>query len=236
MQLLALPLNEADESRLPAWTEALDRDTVARADRFRFAPDRTRFIAAHALLRTALAAALGRRPSQLAFALGPHGKPFLADTPGPHFNLTHTPGLAALALHAVPVGCDAEPTARRVTEAVFPVMAEEEAQWLRTLRTPAERQAAFIQLWVLKEAFTKSLGLGFALSPKSYAFDISRGRIDLARMPARYADGPGWQFALDRIGTSHVIALAAERSPGLPSLPAPRILDPALPLAAQIPG
>lgn len=224
MQLLALPVQEADERWVPAWSAALDAEDTARAARFVRAADRTRFIAAHALLRTVLGALTGRDPASLVVAQGPHGKPFLPGYPALHFNLTHTAGLTAVALHASDIGCDAEPAGRKVADTVFSMMAPEEQSWLLGLDPGPVRQKAFIRLWVVKEAFVKALGLGLVLDPRRYAFDVSDGAIRLSRAPAKYADG-AWNFFCLRAGPDHVAAVAV-RGPLAPAAaPVPQFIS-----------
>jgi len=194
MDLLALRVREADTRWVVAWSQALDSGELAQADRFRRSEDRICYIAAHALLRTALGAATGRPPASLVFGRGLFGKPFLPAAPALHFSLTHTKGLTAVALHTSPVGCDAEPADRRVEEATFSIMAEEERVWLLGLPTAIVRQQAFIRLWVIKEAYVKALGLGLSLDPASYAFDLTGSEVILRRAPAGYADTTMWHF------------------------------------------
>ena len=93
------------------------------------------------------------------FAAGPHGKPRLdGDGAGIHFNLSHSGGLALIAVaRGVEVGVDLEeirprPDLERVARRVF---------------TEAEREAvalggdrAFYRHWVAKEAFVKATGRG----------------------------------------------------------------------------
>jgi 4'-phosphopantetheinyl transferase len=225
MEFLALPVDEADESRVVAWSQALDAEELGQADRFRRTADRTRYIAAHALLRTALGAVTGRPPASLALARGPYGKPFLPAAPALHFSLTHTVGLTAVALHSSPVGCDAEPADQYVEEGVLSMMAAEERGWLLGLRPGAARGRAFIRLWVIKEAFCKALGLGLSLDPAAYAFDLLGKEVKLRRAPDAYTQDVVWNFSANPFGLTHMVALAVQGDPGSAGLPLPRYLS-----------
>ena len=81
-----------------------------RASRFRFERDRRRYLASRLALRHLLAAALGADLAALRLAEDGNGKPCLVDEPDRcHFNLSHSGGLALIALsRAAPVGVDLE--------------------------------------------------------------------------------------------------------------------------------
>jgi 4'-phosphopantetheinyl transferase len=210
VRVALLPLHEqADTVYCEAWANALNAAERAQADRFRRSEDRTRYIAAHALTRVMLAMAIGEAPRGLLLAAGPHGKPFLQDRDGVHFNLTHTDGLVACALHDAPVGCDAEPSDRVVDAGVLDLLAAGERGWLLGVRSGQPRNQAFIRLWVAKEAFVKCLGLGLLLDPSTYAFELADDAARLVETPAAIGRGP-WTVALLDVGPRHVFAIATE--------------------------
>src|SRR4051812_37838112 len=71
-----------------------------RADRFRFARERRRFVVARARLRELLAARLGTAPESIEFTYGKKGKPALAGRfgrSGWRFNVSHCEELALYA-------------------------------------------------------------------------------------------------------------------------------------------
>jgi 4'-phosphopantetheinyl transferase len=210
VQIALLPIDEhADRVYCEAWANTLNEAERAQADRFRRSEDRTRYIAAHALTRVMLGVAIGEAPRGLRLSVGSHGKPFLQDRDGVHFNLTHTDGLVACALHDAPVGCDAEPSDRVVGTDVFDLLAVHERRWLLGVSSGQQRNQAFIRLWVVKEAFVKCLGLGLLLDPSTYAFDLADGAARLVEAPATIGCGP-WTVPLLDVGPGHVFAIATE--------------------------
>lgn len=184
-----------------------------RADRFRFARDRRDFIAAHALVRSALSAVNGRPPSQLEFTTTREGKPLLLDAgggPSPlAFSLTHTRGLVACAVGGMNLGIDAEATDREadvdgVSERFF---APAERAALRRLSGMARRER-FFELWTLKESLLKGIGLGLGHPLEEIAFDVqASGAVSLE---ATGLDAASWQFALHRLGP-YCLSAAVER-------------------------
>ncbi len=115
-------------------------------------------------LRHLLGACVGMAPDALAFGTGPHGKPFLPDAPGLHFNLSHSDGLALVAVSADhEVGVDVE-RLRPVSDALGVarrVLGAGVATQLAAL-PPSEQQTAFFAAWTRHEALAKGLGLGLA--------------------------------------------------------------------------
>ncbi|GAA4847087.1 4'-phosphopantetheinyl transferase family protein [Kitasatospora terrestris] len=149
-EVLALP--EADE-------RLLDRVERDRAALFRRERDRTDFVAAHLLVRLCAARLLGIEPAEVAFGqLCPgcgqrgHGRPLLTDRPGVHLSLSHSAGMVAAAAGPVPVGVDVERPAATTAGVEQRVLAPAEAELVRRHPDPA---AAFLRLWVRKEALIK---------------------------------------------------------------------------------
>jgi 4'-phosphopantetheinyl transferase len=151
-----------------------------RAARYRHPQARDQFVLTRILLRLTLARYLATAPPEVEIAVRPDGKPVLA---GRHvgfleFNLSHTDGLALLAVGRTPVGVDVErvrvvESAAGLVERFFSPLEREQ---YRTL--PAELQpGAFLRGWVCKEAVLKGIGCG--------ARELDRCIVDLdLRRPA----------------------------------------------------
>jgi 4'-phosphopantetheinyl transferase len=150
-------------------------DERARADRFHFERDRSRFIRVRVGLRTLLGGYLGIQPADIAFEYGIHGKPALA---GGHqsplkFNVSHSDGVALMAIsHGVEVGVD--------VEAIRPMAdANQIAARFFSPRETAELQAlpavSFFTCWTRKEAYLKARGDGLAQQLRAFSVTISPG-------------------------------------------------------------
>jgi 4'-phosphopantetheinyl transferase len=142
----------------------LSPEENARADRFKFEDDRSRFIVAHAVLRTQLATYCGTRPEALVFSVGPHGKPFVSEPSAPiQFNLSHSGSHAAIVVTLnLQCGIDIQEARsvshENIAERFF---CEREQSWLKSLPED-HRRHGFFRLWSIKEAILKAGGNGFS--------------------------------------------------------------------------
>jgi 4'-phosphopantetheinyl transferase len=146
---------------------SLSKEEIERAQRFIRQSDRERYIFAHGLLRSILAAYVGCAPNQLVFDAKPYHKPFLVSPGGSkdiEFNLSHSEDMTLIAVaRGTAVGIDVEymrriPDAHEIVNRVFSV---DERDFLNSL-PPAEFNRGFFACWTSKEAFLKGLGKGLS--------------------------------------------------------------------------
>lgn len=157
----------------------LSMEEKSRAERFKFAVHRNRFIIFHGFMRTVLANYLNMEPASLQFQEGDKGKPYLDDNAGNsqslQFNLSHTQDVALLAVtQGSEIGIDIEHIERKtdwkgVCRRFF-TKAEQYA--LFSLPTEALQERAFYELWTRKEAYMKVLGSGLSLAPTAFTLSV----------------------------------------------------------------
>lgn len=179
---------DAAAAMLPRCAALLGTDERERADRYRFARDRDRYIGRRAALRLLLGQYLGRAPAALRFTANAYGKLALADG-ATEFNVSHSRGLALFAMsHAIAVGCDIEFHDRSFVADNIPerLFSPAEIGELRAF-AGADQTAAFFDCWTRKEAFIKARGLGLSLPLDS--FDVSLAPVE---RPALYRGCAGW--------------------------------------------
>lgn len=174
------------EVRLAA--SSLATEEADRARGFRFDRDRERFVRARGFLRRELATVLGTSSTGVALRTGPHGKPCLPDHPALGFNLSHSAGLAVLALNVSgPVGVDLESLAfaRDCFSLVEICLTPAEAFAVNQL--PAkELETRFLAFWTAKEAAVKLTGTGWTVTPKSVQLRLAGGQpVAVVNPPAR---------------------------------------------------
>jgi len=210
------PLAALAESDVHIWyrsTTLLDSDAVksankqlsieerARRDRLHFGTDRRDFTIAHDLLRRALSRYASTPPAHLRFATNEYGKPSI-ESMDPQvralsFSLSHTRGCVACAITSnAPLGVDVERTDRllSVHEIADRYFSEEEAAWLRQC-SDEMRHIRFAELWTLKEAFLKAVGVGLSGLRTCVSFRFKEpGRIEATGR--LITDPREWHFAL----------------------------------------
>lgn len=172
-----------------------------RSDRFHFQADRRDFTVAHDLLRRALSSYASLSPSDWRFTIDTYGKPSI-DSNDPQlrrlsFSLSHTRGfVACVVTKDVPVGIDVERIDQSLlVEAIADrYFTAEEAQQLQDCSSDL-RPARFTELWTLKEAFLKAVGIGHSGSPTGISFRLDDFRHIEISAPS-IVSAQDWQFAL----------------------------------------
>lgn len=168
---------DAPAGGLAGWERLLDAGEQARQARFKFAHDQKRFLICRMRMRRILGRYVRADPATLVFGEVGRGKPVLG---GVHagaalaFNLSHTDGLACLAVvrsgrHTL--GVDIE-RVRAIDDefAAFALTPREVARVRRASRGAAFDRA-FFHHWTAKEAFLKGPGHGLWQSLRT--FDVA---------------------------------------------------------------
>jgi len=191
----------------------------ARCDRFAFQPDVRDFAAAHALIRHALSQYEQLPPSQWVFEADPRGKPFVSANQSTwEFSIAHTRGLVACALaRGAAVGIDTESLDRAADSNATAenLFSDPEILALRECHE-TERHTRFVELWTLKEAYLKAVGLGLSHPLDDFGFELA-GSSEILFCPPAGTLAAEWHFTLFAPSKCHRIALAVrcERRPAL---------------------
>ena len=150
---------------LSEYLALLDKNEIANTERFKFPELRQRYIINHGILRQLLAKYVNKSAADLRIEKSEFGKPFLPDSPAVSFNMSHSGDILAVAISSrCQLGIDVERYKTRhnweglVKKCFAP---EEAAYWYRLDET--ERNRAFYQFWVKKEALVKAVGKGITL-------------------------------------------------------------------------
>jgi 4'-phosphopantetheinyl transferase len=204
--VLDLPADEvhvwlADASTADGVESLLNEAEQARAARLVVPASRQAYVAAHGLVRSVLASYLDADPATLAFNEAEGGKPSLVGGKL-RFNLSHTAGLAAVAV-AVDreVGVDVERLrvvhgAERIARRIMTP-----AEFVQHSALPAaELGGNLLRVWARKEALVKASGEGVRAPLAELSSEPAPGSrwsaVDLdvpGYAAAVAADGPAWR-------------------------------------------
>lgn len=202
--------HEVNERSARAW---LNAEEQRRARRIQHAGARRRYVLCRASLRSLLCGAVGCGNKHLAFEASKHGKPvaIIDGQPAPiNFNVSHSGyhGLIALAPGGQ-VGVDVEERIPhpRLDELIAAVFGPNEQRELAATQGQG-RLHLFFSLWTMKEALSKSHGMGLSL-------DVARFEIPKAMREGsasgcfRFADLGDVTWRLHNIGTDRFAAAVA---------------------------
>ncbi|MCC9306321.1 4'-phosphopantetheinyl transferase superfamily protein [Kitasatospora sp. RB6PN24] len=209
-RIAVTPANStAAESLAPRLLDAAEQRKAAA---FRRPADQDLYRVAHVALRTLLADRLHRPAADLLFRQAacpgcgePHGRPeVLCDEPL-EFSLSHTTGLALIALAPVTVGLDVEQlaafgaaTATDIARQLHPAEQTELAAVAAELRP-----AATLRCWVRKEAYLKGTGMGLGAGAGADYVGLGPGYP-----PTPAGPPPGWTIQAVPVPEDYDAAIA----------------------------
>ena len=193
-----------DAGAMPALWATLSPEEIERANRYGTDALRDRYVAGRAALRATLAQRLGIEPAEVVIRRGPRGRPMLDPAGQLDFNVTHTRGIALIALLERPgfrVGVDIEAVDRTLAHdgLARKFLTARERETIAGLDDDARRRA-FLRLWTCKEAMSKATGDGISAPFDEIGIDRP-GRLVVVEGSGPY-DPARW--------TLHPVAVADE--------------------------
>jgi 4'-phosphopantetheinyl transferase len=211
--------------RLGEVAEALNTEERARAQQYRFEPDRRRFVLCRAILRDLVGRYLGCPPRDVEFARGAHGKPELAAKDRGawqlEFNLSHTRGMCLIGFaRDRAIGVDVEAIDPKRDWSMLGRRFLHPGEWEMISSLPmAQQAAAFYTCWTCKEAYVKARGEGLSRGLTSFQVLLPAGlgqiRIsdELAENARETSDATEWWLKRLDLGTDWAAAVASPRCP-----------------------
>lgn len=137
---------------------------------------------------------------------GSHGKPYLAEKPRIHFNISHSGCLAACAVGDAALGIDVERIRPLSDGLAKRVLSSEELEQLAK-EASERRQEMFYRFWTLKESYLKARGWGLSVPLSSVSFRIGAGG-------EVYSEKKGWRFRQQRLGGNYVLSVCSREEEG----------------------
>jgi len=208
----AYPDDLIDEQTFVWSSQVLSQGERERLDRFKFDGSRREYLAAHALVRTALLHCGPLTPEAWSFRTNSYGKPYVDPPSDLCFSLSRRAGLVAcLVARGAEVGIDVESheASSNIIEVAPSVLSARELAQLSLMTTDCKHNHA-LSLWTLKEAYAKARGMGLSLPLQEFSFvDCPPFGMRLEVNPSIGADAERWRFCtLDHAG--HRVALMTE--------------------------
>lgn len=127
---------------------------------------------AHRLLRECLKPFGVDYGESVTLAKGEYGKPYLAEHPEIHFNLSHGDGIAACIVGGRECGIDCERIRPFRSGVIKRVFSEREMEIFGAI-PDEQKDTAFFRLWTLKEAYIKAIGMGLSFPMNQAEFILS---------------------------------------------------------------
>ncbi|WEX10484.1 4'-phosphopantetheinyl transferase superfamily protein [Chelativorans sp. AA-79] len=195
---------------LPRYVAMVSDGEFARAARFVHERDRLRFLVGRGRLREIVAHYLGVSAKRLVFVYNAFGKPHLAMSEPPlHFNLSHSGGMAVLAVSdRYHVGVDVEQVLPLKEDVAGHFFSPAEQRALSAM-PPGDYLEAFYRCWTRKEAFVKAHGAGLSLPLDAFDVSIDEREPTLLRLDGDPAAPLQWQLAEIALPRGFIGAVAA---------------------------
>ena len=189
----------------------LDPLEQARAAAYQQESARSQFVIAHGILRFLLAKYLEKAPSDIQFAAGENGKPFIKSIAGIeiHYNVAHSGDWILIAISGNPVGIDVEYKDpefdySEVVPACF------NFDDINLVQNSADPRSGFYLYWTRKEALIKASARGIDNELPSIPcldgeHDIDSGILGIAS---------GWDVTSFPVDERHVGSVARQKLTG----------------------
>jgi len=191
----------------------LSSDEISRAERFRFAPDRNRFVATRGLLRLLLSRYADCKPELLKFAYTAYGKPWLTvpeNSSRISFNVSHSSDLALFGItRERRIGVDVEAISHAIEGEKLAARFFNAAE-LSAIRSASDSCAEFYRYWVAKEAYTKAVGRGLSIPLHEFQVDRSAEKVIVPDGLVEESNAISWSVCELSAPAGYVAALSVE--------------------------
>jgi 4'-phosphopantetheinyl transferase len=208
----------ADESQINAGIKILDTEEQGRAERFKFAVHRRRFVKAHFVLRTILAKYCNCGPEKIIFAKYKHEKPYLKDYADIQFNLSHSEELAlcVITLHT-PLGVDIEYHKENTDYLNIAKRFFSPTEYTALADLSSELQPqGFYNAWTRKEAFIKAIGDGLHFPLDQFSVSLApNAPVEILNINRKEDDAKHWELLSFTPKEKYTAALAIQRRSNL---------------------
>ena len=190
--------------------DLLTSEELLRADRFRHAIDKDRFLIAHGSLRILLGRYLDRSPEMVSIQRGEHGKPFVDGSL--RFNLSDTKDAVLIGFTLdQEIGVDIETMSRTVDHAAVTThyFSAQEEELINVQGRNGKRK--FLELWTRKEAVLKASGVGIMDDLRVLKVDSATNAMTITHHEFVRMAATEYHVLSIPHGPDHVISIATPR-------------------------
>lgn len=167
-----------NKDQLDLCKSVLDKETVKKAEWFKFEEDQNKYILCQGILRLLLADYLNLETSEISISRQKKGKPFVANQNPVFFNMSDSGNICVYAFTLVgELGIDIEKKRNLpdIDELIQKNLTMREIEYIR--KKPSEKLNIFFRLWTIKEAYLKAIGEGMRLTPDKLEFSVDSKSI-----------------------------------------------------------
>lgn len=154
-------LRELSDAEFENALSKVDSGQRERIMRYRFMEDRKRGLVGVLLSKYAISKAFGIPANEIIFEKNKYGKPHVVGRSGVHYNISHSGDYVVCAVGESPVGIDVQEIKDGSLDVADRFFSKEEKEVL-AMTGEEVRRDLFCEMWSLKEAYIKCIGLGLS--------------------------------------------------------------------------
>ena len=157
----------------------LNPEQKERIMRYHFMADRKRGLIGILLAEYAISKAFGINPDEMRFEKNKYGKPHVAGKHGVHYNISHSGDYVVCAVGSMPVGIDVQEIKGGNLDIADRFFSKEEKEALALESSEDAKRKLFYDIWSLKEAYIKCIGMGLSMPLEDFGVVQRDGEYEL---------------------------------------------------------
>ena len=159
--------NELPDETISILSGFVSPETKNKAARYRHKQNAVNTLIGEIITRKAIFERTGLSKEKIVILSDKCGKPYLANIPGLHFNISHSGDLVVCAVDEEPIGVDIELIRAAKQGIAKRFFSNDEYEFV--MSDPDKNSAAFYKIWTMKESYAKWKGGGLSMSLNSFS-------------------------------------------------------------------
>ncbi|MBR4669093.1 MAG: 4'-phosphopantetheinyl transferase superfamily protein [Butyrivibrio sp.] len=172
-------LTELSDERFEEALKYVDEAHRDKIMRFHFDADKKRSLAGLLLSFYAISKDFGIDPEDITFDKNKYGKPFVKGHEDIFYNISHSGDLVVCATSKSPVGIDVQEHKSADLKVADRFFSKEEIAELAAVSDVDQKKKLFYDMWSLKEAYIKCIGMGLSKPLNEFGVVFKDGRYKL---------------------------------------------------------